>query len=96
MAGSTVSAGSSAASSARLTIVMPSRLGENYGNATVQLLAPGYVILSTVTGDLYQLMNGTSMATPTVTGAAALLPIQWASLPLCAVSWRTTLRLFVV
>ena len=44
----------------------------NYGS-TVDLAAPGVNILSTVRGGGYGIMDGTSMATPHVTGAAALV-----------------------
>lgn len=43
----------------------------NYGNASVDLGAPGVGIMSTVPGG-YARYNGTSMATPHVTGVAAL------------------------
>ncbi len=44
----------------------------NYGSA-VDLLAPGENVYSTVNGDAYDYMSGTSMATPFVTACAAIL-----------------------
>ncbi len=55
----------------------------NYGATTVDFAAPGVGILSTVpyavTGKYYDYYDGTSMATPMVSGAAALL---WSKFPL--------------
>lgn len=45
----------------------------NYSPNYVQLAAPGSSILSTTPGNAYKNFNGTSMATPHVTGAAALI-----------------------
>ncbi len=50
----------------------------NYGETTVDLAAPGVNILSTKPRDQYQSLNGTSMATPHVSGVAALI---WAKYP---------------
>ncbi len=45
----------------------------NYGAASVDLGAPGVDILSTTIGNTYGFSSGTSMATPHVSGAAALV-----------------------
>jgi subtilisin family serine protease len=45
----------------------------NYGAAQVDLFAPGVAILSAAPGNEYRPVDGTSIASPVVTGVAALL-----------------------
>ncbi|MDE6450811.1 MAG: S8 family serine peptidase [Odoribacter sp.] len=48
-------------------------ISSNYGKTEVDVFAPGVDIYSTVTGDNYRKMEGSSMACPMVSGVAALL-----------------------
>ena len=45
----------------------------NYGKLNVDLFAPGLEIYSTIPGDKYKLLQGTSMASPAVAGVAAMV-----------------------
>lgn len=45
----------------------------NYGQASVDIAAPGSFIVSTIPGGNYGFMSGTSMAAPMVTGVAAMI-----------------------
>ena len=51
----------------------------NFGTNTVHIGAPGVIIYSTFPGARYGYMSGTSMATPHVSGVAALLWSLWPS-----------------
>lgn len=47
----------------------------NFGKTTVNLGSPGVYILSTIPGDAFGTMSGTSMATPFVAGTAAQMKV---------------------
>ncbi len=53
-----------------------------YGAESVDLAAPGYWIISAYAGAGYIWMGGTSMATPHVSGAAALVSAEYPDMPL--------------
>ncbi|RMG26828.1 MAG: hypothetical protein D6732_20955, partial [Methanobacteriota archaeon] len=60
----------------------------NYGRTTVDLAAPGSNILSTVPNNGYASFSGTSMATPYVSGVAALLMAQFPGIDHISLKYR--------
>jgi len=60
----------------------------NFGIKSVDLGAPGDGILSTLPGNNYDVYSGTSMASPHVAGAAALLLAHDSTLTNMEVKWR--------
>jgi uncharacterized repeat protein (TIGR01451 family) len=61
---------------------LPSTQFSNYGERTVDLVAPGENILSTTPGNTYDKYYGTSMAAPHASGAAALVCAAYPNIPL--------------
>ncbi|GIM09669.1 hypothetical protein Vretimale_13522 [Volvox reticuliferus] len=54
-------------------VIVSRTVGTNYGSMAVDIAAPGANILSTIPKDNYGVKTGSSMATPLVSGAAALV-----------------------
>ncbi|MEL6824153.1 MAG: S8 family serine peptidase, partial [Calditrichota bacterium] len=60
----------------------------SYGLTTVDLAAPGTNILSTTPSNNYQSFSGTSMATPYVSGVAALCMAQFPGISMTELKYR--------
>jgi len=63
----------------------------SYGRNSVHIAAPGHNILSTVKGGGYEVMSGTSMATPHVSGVLGLLLSKEGRLPFAQMRERLTM-----
>lgn len=59
----------------------------NYGKENVDLFSPGVNIYSTIPGNKYAALSGTSMATPVVVGVAALVMEYYPDLTAKQVKW---------
>lgn len=60
----------------------------NFGADTVDIAAPGFDILSTFPNSDYQYLNGTSMACPHVSGAAALIRAKFPTITVQQLKYR--------
>ncbi len=63
----------------------------SYGRNSVHIAAPGHNILSTIKGGKYEIMSGTSMATPHVSGVLGLLLAKEGRLPFDVLRERLTM-----